>query len=107
MVTHLGDQYFKYGNVPRATEMVRNGMRLAQDFAYCSEWINKTSYKFSSKKKLIPDIYMQHLAPIQVDWGNQPQPPPQPFFEDLPIDDEDDDFDDDEDDYGDEDHDPE
>ena len=34
----LGPYALKYSSVPDMEEMLRNGMRIAQDFAYCSEW---------------------------------------------------------------------
>lgn len=34
----LGPYAIKYANVPGVESMLRNGMRIAQDFAYCSAW---------------------------------------------------------------------
>lgn len=36
---NLGDQAAKYLAVPDRIDMLHTGMRLAQDFAFCSEWI--------------------------------------------------------------------
>lgn len=51
MVAHLGKQYEKYAEVPGAHNMLHNGMRLAQDFAYCSEW-KAPSQSTSEDKRL-------------------------------------------------------
>jgi hypothetical protein len=38
MIANLGDQYKKYWKVAGAHRMLSHGMRLAQDFAFCSDW---------------------------------------------------------------------
>lgn len=50
MVGNLGDQYAKYALVPGAHHMLQNGMRLAQDFAFCSDWRQATEEEMGPKK---------------------------------------------------------
>lgn len=38
IVSSLGEQYEKYTKVAGSHMMLHNGMRLAQDFAFCSDW---------------------------------------------------------------------
>jgi len=70
---HLGYYYYKYAGVPNAQGMLRDGMRLAQDFAYCSDW---------KPKKLKPIMH-----PNNIQWNlNAVQaqvPPPPPIVDDV------------------------
>lgn len=96
MITHLGEQYGKYASVSGAHQMLQNGMRLAQDFAYCSDWTQpakgeekKTSGRLTPKKAAPfgnVNEYMNMLAQQNVII----QPPQHPqlnqwFFPNVPI----------------------
>lgn len=50
MISHLGEWYGKYAMVPGAHQMLHNGMRLAQDFAFCSEWRQATEAELKGSK---------------------------------------------------------
>lgn len=52
LISHLGQQYAKYAAVPGYDIMLRDGMRLAQDFAFCSEWLNSADKNVPQPKKL-------------------------------------------------------
>lgn len=65
MISNLGDQAEKYCKIPGAHMMLHNGMRLAQDFAFCSDWQPPTKAEEMQKKvpikskKMNYDEYMQ------------------------------------------------
>lgn len=77
MISHLGDHYAKYAAVPDAHHILQNGMRLAQDFAYCSDWVQKDEKEIKKTKK--PSKYG---ALVQHQWA--PPPPANPAaFQDI------------------------
>lgn len=61
----LGPQAGKYAEVKRYEEMLHDGMRLAQDFAYCSKWLERKvdDAKPKAKKKEVIDFddFIIHL----------------------------------------------
>jgi hypothetical protein len=75
MLKHLGAQYPKYAQVPGAHKMLKEGMRLAQDLAYCFDWENPDDRLLSKKptKPKVNQIPAWQLA------NEPPAPvPPQP-----------------------------
>lgn len=71
MVSCLGEQYVKYASVPNAQLMMRDGMRLAQDFAYCSEWQSPAAGVTQPKRKGALPGYKQFYNEFA---GQPPQP---------------------------------
>lgn len=73
----LGPYAIKYSTVVNFESMLRYGMRIAQDFAYCSEWnTKKTAKEMPGNKKK----FYHKAAPNQfvINWEEpdlQPQPP--------------------------------
>lgn len=66
MISNLGDQAEKYIRVSDAHRMLHNGMRLAQDFAFCSDWQPPTKAeekKLSARLKAFKPAEEHH-------WGN-------------------------------------
>lgn len=69
----LGPYAMKYVQVPQASDMLHSGMRLAQDFAYCSSWTNYgeevkgLQVPPPPKKKPMPKIKMNPYGNI---YGN-------------------------------------
>lgn len=110
MVKVLGaERALAYMKDPNYTDMVFNGMRLAQDFAFCATW---RSAKEEKKKKL-DDLNIKYgveAAPVPNPWvmamnvlAAEPAPPADPFGDDEDdnffeaydydeVDDDDDDF---------------
>ena len=81
MISHLGDQSEKYTQVPGAHQMLQNGMRLAQDFAYCSDWQLPSKEQIEAKA-VKPRVKKVGLAEYQdINWVQPPVPhwaqPPQ------------------------------
>lgn len=81
MISHLGSQYEKYASVPGSHQLLHNGMRLAQDFAFCSDW----RQPLEGSKQIKPKVkmgapagavanYAQHLAQIAAMAQMGPQP---------------------------------
>lgn len=67
MIGHLGEQYSKYAAVQGAHQMMHNGMRLAQDFAFCSDWKLDTDESRSKSKKIIKKMpYNPPLGAVEV-----------------------------------------
>lgn len=82
IVSHLGEQYEMYAKVPGAHQMLHNGMRLAQDFAFCSDWrqpekgeIKPPSSKRKGKNPLGNIEHYQNLL-AQINQENQGNPIP-------------------------------
>lgn len=82
VISHLGEQYAKYTAVPGMHQMLHNGMRLAQDFAFCSEWqqpdpgeIKEPKAVRSRYKELLPGPALQAYQQVLAQ-AAQPQPAP-------------------------------
>lgn len=70
LVYMLGDQASKYMQVPGYQHMLRNGMRLAQDFAFCSDWktplpVTEMSQRSPFSKQSEFDKYMDEIKKLQ------------------------------------------
>ncbi len=76
---HLKSFAYKYILVPEFDVMIHNGMRLAQDFAYCSDW---TPYKIGTRSTINP---MNPPAPLTWDelLVNAQQPNIQPDYPEI------------------------
>lgn len=74
MIRSLGDQYGTYAGVQGAYGMLRDGMRLAQDFAFCSDWKQPDPAQQPNKK---PNKGAKYEEFAQL-YGAQPQPGPVP-----------------------------
>ncbi|CAN5950619.1 unnamed protein product [Sphagnum jensenii] len=61
---NLQDCAYKYLNLPGYSQMMRDGMRLAQDFAYCSDWIATTSSNgfIYARNNVFPEILRDEIA---------------------------------------------
>lgn len=63
MYSTLGPNAERYVGVPGYQNMMFNGMRLAQDFAFCSKWVPKVEKKeaeVKQKKMKVPDGYANY-----------------------------------------------
>jgi hypothetical protein len=75
MMKCLGEQYTKYWDVPGVQQMLGRGMRLAQDLAFCVEWVaaddsQKPAAKPKAQKKM-PVIPMPPAPDWPVAYDNQ------------------------------------
>lgn len=90
----LGDSFGQYADSPNLRQVLRRGMRLAQDFAYSSSWKNKTlkedtdtvpvdRYKALQEHAPPPQWAAPNVPAPPVNWGLQ-QVVPDPNFWKLP-----------------------
>lgn len=60
----LGDRAHKYTSVPGYEHMLFDGMRLAQDFAFSSKWINKVKVVTPKADKIEPWMQPPQVPPV-------------------------------------------
>lgn len=77
MISHLGKQYEKYADVPGAFHMLHGGMRLAQDFAFCSEWKQRSLTEEKKKPKV------NKFKPLHDEFPEVAPPPGQAELDDT------------------------
>lgn len=79
----LGPYSAKYITVHQAETMLHHGMRLAQDFAFCSEWKARDVGDISpaEKKKAAAKLQILQAQQAYQPLGQAMQPPPQPGHE--------------------------
>jgi hypothetical protein len=83
MLANLGPRYEKYAKIPNAYQMLQNGMRLAQDFAYCSDWKHvkpeEKQPRGRGKRQTLDEMMQEHLNQLaQIAAQNPVVAAPQP-----------------------------